>query len=626
MPTRPPQTEIDTRGRDAVPAAPPPSPWFQRIVGRFLQGGASSAAAPPARDGGLSAAVLDALPDAVLVVDADDRVRAANGAVEEVLGYAPDRLVGLGVAEVLLPAAHREAYAARLRQAGEGGAAGPGERLQAVRADGSPLAVEVSVRPVSEGGEPLFAVCVRDVGASQATEAALAAAEGWQRVLRTVVDAIPDPVVAVDRAGKVVLRNRASGPAGDRTLPAPEREGADAVMRTGTPVRDQEEPRPAGGVQLTTRVPVRDRTGAVVGLVAISRDVTAQKAAEAKLRDAKQAAEASAAANGEFLATTSHEVRTLMSGVTGMTTLLLDTDLDDEQREFVETVRTSSEALLTVINDTLDFSKIESGLLSLEDRPFEVHRVAKEALSMVAQQAAAKGLALACEVADDVPDAVRGDATRVKQVLANLLTNAVKFTTEGSVRVHVGLAPPADGRPVLEFAVEDTGVGIAPDRLEAVFERFTQADASTTRTHGGTGLGLAICKRLVGMMGGELSADSVHGEGSVFRFTVAVRPPADGPEGAAPGADAPAAEQAPAGGAGDGSAASAPWRRPAPPGGPSCQRTPSCRRRGSCSPRTTRSTSAWPCSRSAAWGTAPTSSATAPRPSRPSAATRTTWC
>ena len=524
------------------PAAPSdvPTPWLRRAVGWISRSPETDSGRPATGDPAPTTAVLDALPDAVLVVDADDRVRAANQAVGAVLGYAPSAVVGAELAETLLPPRSRDGYRARLR---EPDAAGPSVRLPVVRADGAEIVAEVSVRPVP--GTATVAVSLRDVSASQASEAALAAAEGWQRVLRTVVDAIPDPVVAVDRAGKVVLRNRAGGDAGDRSLPAPDQRAADAVMRSGEPAVE-EEPGSDGRIRLTTRVPVRDRAGAVVGLVAISRDVTAQKAAEARLRDDKRAAEAAARANSEFLATTSHEIRTLMNGVTGMTTLLLDTDLDDEQRDFVDTVRTSSDALLAVINDILDFSKIESGLLAIEDRPFSVRQTAKEALSMVAQQGSAKGLALGCDVADDVPDAVRGDAARVRQVLVNLLSNAVKFTDAGSVRVCVGAAPPIGGHPALAFAVEDTGVGVAPDRLDAVFERFAQADDSTARTHGGTGLGLSICRRLVQMMGGEMTAESTLGEGSTFRFTVAVHGPTDErPADKRPAAAPPAASEPP---------------------------------------------------------------------------------
>src|SRR5216110_1805550 len=295
----------------------------------------------------------------------------------------------------------------------------------------------------------------------------------------------------------------------------------EARARAGEIVRVEVERRRKDGRHIQVRLSAAAvKAAAEGGLVALYEDISDRKAAEQAMRAARDLAERVARARSAFLANMSHEIRTPMNAVLGFVELVLDTDLQVEQRRALELVRSSSEALLTILNDILDYSKIEAEHLELESIPFDLPKVVHATATLLAVRAREKHLELTVDVPPDVPQMVRGDPTRLRQVLMNLIGNAIKFTEQGEVDVSASIIQRDGDRAAVQFRVRDTGIGISQEQLGTIFQEFTQADASMTRRYGGTGLGLAISRRLVALMAGELAVTSEVGRGSEFSFAL----------------------------------------------------------------------------------------------------------
>ncbi len=361
-----------------------------------------------------------------------------------------------------------------------------------------------------------------------------------RQVLRALIDNVPDYMYVKDATCRFVVANVAV--ARQMGAKSPEEligktdfdfyprelattffDDEQRVIRSGHAEINREEagldPQGNASHVLTTQVPLRDKNGQITGLVGTGHDITHLKKIQAEMQRAREVAEAASRAKSEFLANMSHEIRTPLNGIMGMTDLALQTELTREQLEYLETVKESADSLLTVINDILDFSKIEAGKIDLESVDFDVRDSLESALKTLAVRADQKGLELLCEVAPEVPEVARGDITRLRQVLLNLVGNAIKFTNEGEVALRVRQEAKDGCELILHFTVSDTGIGIPEDKRDLIFDPFAQADSSTTRKYGGTGLGLTISSRLVQMMGGQIWVESEEGRGSHFHFT-----------------------------------------------------------------------------------------------------------
>ncbi|ANJ65988.1 hypothetical protein A9404_00065 [Halothiobacillus diazotrophicus] len=488
-------------------------------------------------------AVIDAMPDGVLVIDEAGRIVKTNENASELFGYSVAELTRLTV-EDLIPERYRGGHVA-LRQGfardPQNREMGRGLELFALRKDGSEFPVDVGLGPMQQQGRQYVTVVLADVSERKADEAALKASEERFRLMTSNIRDYA--IFMLDPSGNVLNWNPGSerlyGYGAEEIvgqnftrLSAPEdtEDGTTAGMlaqarQQGVAETESWQVR-RDGTRFCAQVAlsaIEDEAGELKGYVRIDRDLTEHKQAEG-MRISRDAADAANRAKSEFLANMSHEIRTPLNGILGLARLLQDTPLSNSQRDYLNKLLDSSNALLRILNDILDFAKIESGRVELEPVSFDLDDLLDTSISLFSFNAEQKGLELLLDVAPCVPLHLHGDSLRLSQVLNNLIGNAVKFTDQGSVQVSVSADMPSEadeGNSVLlHFRVQDTGIGMTSAQLKKLFQAFQQADASITRRYGGSGLGLVIAQHLITLMGGEIDVTSTAGEGSSFWFTV----------------------------------------------------------------------------------------------------------
>jgi len=498
--------------------------------------------------------ILESVGEGIYGIDQQGRITFANPAAAKLLGYEVEELLGQPSHD-LFHGRHADGSPYPMAECPVYNATSDGKASQVFdevfwRKDGSSFPVEYYSSPLWEAGAVVGVVSVfKDITARKAAEEALQTQLLFHQVL---IDTIPSPIFYKDLAGRYLGCNKSFESifacvrehiVGKSVYELAPKALADKYQQMDQQLLDNP------GVQVYEsslkyadgsmhQVVFNKATylgidGAVAGLVGIILDVTERKQVEEAVKKARDIALASASAKSEFLANMSHELRTPMNGIIGMTELVLDTELSREQREYLELAKQSADALLLLLNDILDFSKIEAGRLEFESAEFDLAELVHSTVRTFSLPASRKGIDLVCTIEPDLPLWLRGDPGRLRQVIVNLVGNAIKFTECGEIKVMVQSDGPVGTTPEgmkLHVTVHDTGIGIAADKIGIIFDSFSQADGSTTRKYGGTGLGLAISKQIIELMGGTIWVESAVGSGSSFHFAVSLPPGRNLPE------------------------------------------------------------------------------------------------